>query len=784
MFSLIDDLLLRTVDVTDPETLVSLHRILPRGGTAQDFSVPMFEEIRDHNHVLSGTVGFSWSRIGISINGAPAEMVTAGFYSGNYFSVLGVRPLLGRTFSPADDKAGANAVALMSYSYWTRQLSADPSVVGKTISAKGFLVTIIGVTPPGYTGLYPSREPPDFELPLVWLPQFLLNDDTPDVHISGRLNAEATLQQARAELNVIFSRVLRNSLDPQLSKERQQELLGQSIEVAQAGTGDRTRWEDYKLRLTVLMGVTSLLLLICCANVANLLLARAATRQKEIAIRLSIGAGRATLIRQLLTESILLSSFGGGAGILSAIWTRAAMRNLLGLSDTADTLNWHVFVFAAAISFITAVVFGMAPALRSTRVDLTSSLKEGATRLVNADGSSHFSFGKALVVSQVALSLLLTISAGLLVRTLVKLNRIDPGFDSHNVLLFWAYPTTLGYEGAKEIHLYEELLRRFNRMPGVVRASMVRHQLMQGGYNWSPVSIPGNSESAGDQAITAVNVAAPGYFETMRIPLLAGRDFLANDGAGAPRVAVVDRKFAVNHFGQENPLGKLITLGDVPGQSIQIVGVIRENRYYSLRQDSSVPSEQVYLPFTQAPRDMLGQMCFTLRTTAKPMSVLPAVRRLMQTVDTNLPAVSAGTQDDEVQDSIRQERSLALLLGVFGSLAVLLACFGLYGVMSYMVARRTGEIGIRMALGAQRSDVVGLVMRGSMVIAVFGIGIGVMAALATSRYLNSLLYGIAASDLSTFLISAVLLAAVAMLAAYLPARRATRVDPMTALRRE
>lgn len=771
VFSLIDALLLKAVNVADPDSLVSLRCRLPRGSTTTQFALSTFERLRDQTHIFSGMIAWRESRIAVSSKGAPAEMVGAGFYSGGYYSILGVTPLLGRTFLPVDDAPGQDAVAVISYRYWQTEFSGNPSVLNRTIHAKGIPVRIIGVTPPGFTGLSVTEAYPDIMLPLVWMPRLLLNDDNPSVNITARLKRGWMASRAAVEANVVYSHALAETLEASLPAQRKRDLLARSIVLIPAGRGDPGRWRDYRLRLSVLMGVVAMVLLISCANVANLLLARAAARRREMAVRLAIGARRARLIRQLLTESLLLAVLGGGTGLLLAIWAHRALSHFLGLPEEF-ALDWRVLGFAAGVCVAAGVLFGLTPALRSTRIDLSAGLKERAV------GGGRLGLGKALVILQVALSLLLTIGAGLLIHTLRNLNRVDPGFDQENVLLFWIYPTTLGYEGPKELRIYEEYLRRFNSLPGVVRASMARHNLMQGGYHGAKVSV------GGAQTEVAVNAVAPEFFAPMRIPLLAGRDFSAKDREQSPKVAIVSQKFARNHFGSENPLGKRIVLSPPGVGEIEIVGVVRDTRYYSLRQDGAAPSEEIFLPYQQAPRDMLGQMCFALRTVSAPMGVLGAVRREAQAVERNLPVAWPTTQRREVQDSIREERSLAALTSFFGGLTVLLACVGLYGVMSYAIARRTGEIGIRMALGAKRSDVYRLVLGESAHLVAAGVVLGVPAALAATRFLKSVLYGVGPSDPATFVAGVAALTCVTAIAAYLPARRATRVDPTVALRYE
>jgi predicted permease len=383
VFSLIDALLLKEVNVADPDSLVSLRSVLPRGGATTQFSLSTFERLRDQTHVFSGMIAWRASRIAVSSDGAPAEMADAGFYSGAYYSVLGVPALLGRTFTPADDKPGQDAVAVIGYRYWQTKFSGNPSVLNQTIEAKGIPLKIVGVSPPAFTGLSLTDRSPDITLPLVWMPRLLLNDDRPSVNIMARLQRGWTLSHAAAEVNVAYSRVLADTLDASLTDQRKRELLGRSMDLTPAGRGNPGRWRDYKLRLTVLMGVVAIVLLISCANVANLLLARAAARQREMAVRLAIGAGRSRLIRQLLTESILLAVLGGATGLWFAIWAHRALSRFLRLP--ADlTLDWRVLGFTAAVCLLGGIIFGLAPALRSTRIDLSPGLKERAAGTAGA----------------------------------------------------------------------------------------------------------------------------------------------------------------------------------------------------------------------------------------------------------------------------------------------------------------------------------------------------------------------------------------------------------------
>ena len=784
VFSLINTLLFREVNLTDPASVVSLYRLSQQGALRANFPFAAIESLQKENHVFSGMAAWLETTQGIRVNGAPAENVRAGFYSGNYYSLLGVQPYLGREFNSEDNQPGQPPVAMISYSYWQRRFSGSAAALESTIQVKGTLFKIVGVTPPSYSGLTVLSRPPDIALPLVWYPQFKLNDDDVSADIVARLKPGTTIAEASAEITVLFRRIPPDSLGAGWTHQVQHGLLNDSIEVHSRGKGDEWGWEDYKLRLTILMGVVGFVLLIACANVANLLLARGTARRREIAIRLAIGAARMRVVRQLMTESLLVAVTGGAIGLGLAVFANRVLAQMLGIRGNF-ALDWRVLGFALGASLVAGILFGLAPALRSTRVDLQSGLKETGGQNRVSDRKFGVGLGKALVVLQIALSLTLVAGTGLLLQTLRNLTGVDPGFDRENVLLFWIYPTTAGYQGDSEIRLYDDYLRRFNAVPGVVHASMARHYLMQGAANFGKVSMatPGSADKG--TTFAAINAVAPGFFETMRVPLVAGRDFSANDTPDSMKVAIVDRRFALDHFGDENPLGRHILLDNGHrGLEMEIVGVVRDIHYYSMRQEASVPSEELFLPFTQAPPEMLGQMCFAVRTASNPMDVFASLRREAQAVDKNLFVGFASTQAEIVEESTGQEHSLVALTGSFSVLALSLACIGLYGVMAYTVSRRTNEIGIRMALGADRFRVRVMVLRESAIVILAGLGIGAPVAIATSSYLRSILYGIRAFDITTFVASGILLAAVACLATYLPARRASLVEPVVALRQE
>jgi predicted permease len=783
VFSLIDAMLFRQVKLADPTRLVSLYRIAPTGETRSSFPMAAIAQLREQNHVFSGMAGWMTTTMGARLNDEPPESLKAGFYAGNYYSLLGVGAALGRPLTPEDDQPGSTPAVMISYAFWQTRFSGNRNVLDRTISAKGVVFKIVGVTPADFTGLMVLDKAPDVALPLAWYPHFKLNDDDVAANIVARLKPGTTVQQAGTEMNLLFPRIPPESLGADWAERIKRGLLTEAIDVRPRGRGDEWLWNDYKLRLTLLMSVVALVLIIACANVANLLMARATARRKEIAVRLAIGAPRWRVVRQLFTESLLLAGIGGAAGLWLALFAHRALSTWLEI-EGPFAFDWRILAFAACVCLMSGAFFGLVPAFRGTRLDLTSSVKEsGAQNSVSGPGS-RFGAGKSLVALQVALSLVLVTGTGLLLKTLRNLAHVNPGFDRENVLLFWIYPTTAGYQGSAEIQLYGEYLRRFNAVPGVMQASMARHFLMQGASNFYRVTVP-EADGRNAESQVALNAVAPGFFSTMRIPLIAGRDFSAKDSANSVKTAIVDQKFATLHFPGENPLGKHLLLQASQGLiDLEIAGVVPDLHYHGFRQGNDIPSQEVFLPFTQAPSEMLGQMCFAVRTRSNPSGLLNTMRHEAAAVDKNLPLVWPSTQAEAAEASIQAEHSLAALTGLFSGLAVMLACIGLYGVMAYNVSRRTREIGVRMALGAGRAVISRLVLGESILLSAGGIALGIPAGLVANHLMKSVLYGVAPSDLPTFLAASILLVTVAVVAAYFPARRASRVDPMVALRNE
>jgi predicted permease len=548
---------------------------------------------------------------------------------------------------------------------------------------------------------------------------------------------------------------------------------------------------EFSKPLSILMGVVGLVLLIACANVANLLLARAASRQKEVAVRLAVGAGRSRLIRQLLTESMLLAGLGGIVGLMLAFWGThllvafmASGREPIRLSVTPEP---RVLGFTAAVSVLTGILCGLSPALRSTRMDLAPALKESARMLQGATESKRgmrLGLGRTLVVTQVALSVLLLVAAVLFVRTLTNLENVNAGFNRRNVLLFGIDPSQDGYRGQRLADFYQELSRRLGALPGVRSVSMSMHRLIGGGVSVNGLQISGYAPKAGqegDHLETHVNRVGPKFFETMGIPLVLGRPIGEGDTPTAPKVAVVNEKFVHQFLGGENPIGRRFGFGDEKtATDYEIVGVVGDAKYSDLRRE--VPPT-VYLPYQQNLEE-LGPMNFEVRTAGSPMDLASAVRRTGQNMDRNLALYRIKTQVEEINESLFQERLFARLTSFFGVLAVLLACVGVYGVMAFAVTRRTHEIGIRMALGASRAQITGMVLRETCLLVEAGIAIGVVLALGASRLISTLLYGLKPTDPLTMAIAALLMVAAAVLAGYVPSRRASRVDPMVALRYE
>ncbi|HVD94452.1 MAG TPA: ABC transporter permease [Vicinamibacterales bacterium] len=810
LFSALDGMLLTKIPVKDPDSLVRLrwagrndmvtsssdYGFVARanGETVRTtFSYPMFRQFVADNKTMGDLFACApFGRVNVVVDGQ-AEIAEAFVSSGNYYQLLGVTARIGRTISPNDDAPTSSPVAVISSKYWHSRFGTDPNVLGRTIRVNNVVITIVGVLPPDFTGVQqPGGDAADLALPLALDPQIdpstgpsrLMQPTYWWLQVMGRLKPGATAAQVQGNLQAVFQNTARTGLDTYLKS---------LPDSDRAASGNRNRTEVPRLRVesgargiydvntndlrsvTILSVVVALVLLIVCANVANLLLSRATARQKELSVRLSLGATRARLIRQLLTESLLLAAIGGALGVLVGYW---GQQLLPGQPGQSPTLDWRVLVFVLAITGVTGIVFGIAPALRGTGMNVSSALKETSRSVVG----SRSMLGRVLLVVQIAVSLVLLIGAGLFLQTLQNLRRVDVGFNPENLLLFRVNPSLNRYDEKKMTVLYRDMLERLGTVPGVRAAAMSQPALLSGSVNGTGIYIQGRVYPPGRQQGDAndINrlVISPNFFDVMGIPVVMGRALTDRDDASAPKVVLINEAAVRKFFPNENPIGHHFGSSiETTGQQ-EIVGVLHDVKYNSVR-DSAPPT--MYVPYRQ---DRLGAAVFELRTAGTPASAMGAVREAVRQIDPNLPLTDVSTQIEQVERRFRQEKLFAQAYTLFGVLALLLASIGLFGLMSYSVSRRTNEIGIRMALGAQRQDVLRLVMQESMVLVVIGVVAGLGIALAASRLVATLLFGLPPTDVVTMLLAIGVMVTVSALAGYLPARRASRVDPMVALHYE
>ncbi|MGB7187411.1 MAG: ABC transporter permease [Candidatus Acidiferrales bacterium] len=847
IFSLIDGILMRTLPVQDAQSLVVLkwsankapemhsssygdctqHRERQGPSSSCSFSEPFFHDVAAHVDAFSNVAAFSNAgQLDLSGNGT-ASVLNAEGVSGEYFPVLGVRAAAGRLIGPSDDSVSAPAVVVLNYGYWKTQFDGLPSAIGKTVRLNNVPFTIIGVADARFDSLSPGRVY-DVWVPLSVIPQVnphpWVKMRATDIYswwlvIIGRLKPGVTRMQAQAAVSTLFRNEMLHGEKP-LSKPADDPKVA-ALPAQDGLTGATTHLST---ELYVLMLAVGIVLLIACANVAGLLLSRATARQKEMAVRLALGAGRGRIVRQLLTESVFLSLVGGALGIVFAIWgTHAIVSLFTSSSDEAfgfsPGLDGRVLAHTFGASLLTGIIFGLAPAFRGKHVDLTPALKEG-TGSSAAEGRAGrwFSLGNGLVVAQVALAVLVLVGAGLLVRTLQNLKNVDPGFDTRNLLTFGLDPTLIGYQTPQVDAFYRDLQQRLEALPGVESVSYSNSTLLSGSL-WETgfhlAGTPKDQESDADYLPVGAD-----FFSTMHMRLLAGRNFNSTDFAQAevanekerareaaeeakeagvanpsataavptsaaneaPVPVIVNKTFLQKYFPKVNPLGQHFgereadpAKGDWASPGWVIVGVASDAKYEDLR---SEVDPTMYVPSSG------GGTSFEVRTRANPTAVTAAIRSAVSQMDSNLPVFQVHTQTELIDQLVFQERMIAQLSGFFGALALVLACIGLYGLLSYEVSRRTREIGIRMALGAQQRDVLRLVVGQGIMLAIVGAVVGIGVALGVTRYLNSMLYDVHANDPATMIGVAVLLALVALAACYIPARRATRVDPMVALRYE
>jgi len=705
--------------------------------------------------------------------------------SGSYFNVLGINPRLGRLITDDDDKvSGMHPVAVLSHAYWQSQLGGDENVVGKGLTIDKTQYTIIGVAPGNFAGTTVGQAP-DVWIPLAMEAQIppahwniRTEKNAQSLYLLGRLKDGVSRDQANAAVNVLFKRFLQDLAGPQPSAENLQNMQRARIELTAAGKGIDGVRREFRFPLEILMVVVGLVLIISCANIANLLLARAAVRKKEIALRLALGARRGSIIRQLITESLILAFLGGAAGLALAWWGSQLLITMASSGPRPLPLevtpNARILGFSLLVSVLSALVFGATPALHATSVDLNATLKDGKGTL---HANSQSRIGRALVVAQVALSLMLMVGAGLFVRTLINLQDIPTGFNEANVTLLQIDTATTGYKETQMANLLVEAEDRVKQVPGVDAAAFSFFTFNQGGWT-SFLFTQDQTPPAGEARLVRQNVVGDDYFRAMGVPLVTGRSFNRMDTATSQKVAIVSETMAQRFYPNSSALGRHIgKSAEAPGE-MEIVGVVKDVKYESLTEE---PRPMVYFPVQQRPQPLSNLI---LRISGNPRTVVPAVRSTLKEVNTRLPIDDVVSLEDQISRSLVQQKLIARLASFFGLLAMLLACIGLYGVLSYSVARRRNEIGIRLALGASTLDVLRLVLRNGMTLTLIGLALGLLGSFALTRLVATLLFGVKSTDAMTFVVVSLMLVVVALFACFIPARRATRVDPLIALRYE
>jgi len=795
--------LLKMLPVKDPQQLVVLTdptssgvNIGTSGGERPVISTREFEALRDRNQVFSGMFAAQseLARNDASIDGKAPEEVRTRLVSGGYFTVLGASPIIGRAFTAADEHgAGTAPYVVLSYQYWKRRFEGSPAALDAHIRIGRANLTVIGVAAPGFHG-EAVGEAPDFWIPLDMQPLVMpgrmwLQDDPAHIaekvmwlHGIGRLKPGVSRQQAQANVDVVFKQILAEEF-AELSR-RQPDILKQNLKLHDAANGVSELRGDFADPLFVLMAVVGLVLLIACANVANLLLARAAGRQKEMGVRLALGAGRGRIVRQFLTESLMLSVAGGVLGCLLAV---AGVRLLIRLVEGRPgslvldiTPDFRMLGFTTAICLLTGLAFGFAPAWRSARVNLAGTLREAGRGLTGA--SSRISLGKILVIGQIALSVMLLIGAGWFLRTLRNLENVDLGYAREKLILVDVDFVSAGYSGERLPAVYQAVRDRLAAIPGVRAVTYSGNGLFSGSESGDRISVEGYTPQKRGDAHARFDEVGPGYFRGVGIPLLLGRDIDERDVAASESVCVVNESFAKFYFGGRNPIGKHVT-DEFPDtrKTFAIVGVARDARDHSLRGEIN---RRFYLAARQPLGEYAPEMNYEIRTVGDPAAVQAAARRQILAFDPAIPINGVRTLNALLDGTLRQERIIAQLSTVFGGVALLLAALGLYGVLSYAVARRTNEIGIRMALGAERGAVIRMILRETAVLILIGLAAGVPASLACARLIESKLFGLKPADPITLGAALAVMIAVAVFAGYVPARRASKVDPLVALRYE
>ena len=814
IFSVLDAVLLRSLPVAHPEELVALSDPDEHGssfgsesGDRGLLAYSEFEYFRDHNEVFSRIFAADSSLPGLEVTipdsssktGAQKESARVRLVSGDYFATLGVTPAAGRLFTSEVDRArGGSPIAVLSYGFWMQRFGLDPLTLGKTIQIRQTSFQIVGVTPPGFFGETVGA------FPDLWIPMMMQDSvypgrdlltpakDVTNVHmwlqVIARLKPGVTPEQAKASINVAFQSLLESKVGASISANERRQALDQRINLQRAAQGSSALRAHFGQPLKVLMALVGLVLLIACVNVANLLLARGAARQREFAMRIAIGAGRGRLIRQLLTESLLLAISGAAAGLLLARWTDALLlRMVSGALPGPRSMDLHLQLdarmlgFTLGVTLLTTILFGLIPSWYSTRLDLTPVLKSTPTGTSSEASHGRFPAGKILIVTQVAVSVILLVSAGLFVRSLSKLGEVSLGYSRENLILFRVDAAPGGYGGAAIPRFQLDLLARISAIPGLRGATVSKNGLFSHSESGDPVAVEGYTPKPDEEMNSRMDHVGPGYFSTLGIPILMGREIEVQDTAASIRAAVVNQTFALRFFPNANPIGKRVsdTYSGNPAEMV-VVGVAADAKYNNLR-EKAVP--RIYAPLAN-PMWENPAAVYEVRTYGDTQAVAVALRQVVRETAPTLPPIEIHTMSELVDDSLETDRFIERLASAFSLLALFLAAIGLYGLMAYSVARRTRDFGIRLALGAERGNVLWQVLRETLVLVLLGISIGVPLALGGTHLVRSMLFGLGFADPVAILLAVTLLTLVAALAGFLPAWRASQVDPMVALRYE